>query len=493
MAQETASSRQEAPARGRHIPIAYKLAAVFTLLITGGMTALGLIIARDQTRLMDKQAHDFGRTLSVQMAQSAREPLLANDKLALEVIVNSLVTQDRIVGAALFNEGLEGLAQAGAVPSPSFLGNMRQADGGAQWLYAPPGRGAPVPVLSFLTPVVVRGLTVGHALITLDRSLMDEARQQTVRAVVGATVLLVLLGVAVSIILAERITRPIYRLMSVSRAISQGNYDARFTEKRNDELGALTQSLNRMAEGLVRKEQVERAFSRYVSPKVAQKVMNDLQEVRLGGQHVEASVLFADIVGFTSLSERLAPAEISALLNAYFTPIAQAANTYHGYIDKFIGDCVMVVFGVPEEDSEHAFHAAACALLIRDVVEGLNHLRTRQGLPTVQFKIGVNCGLMVAGNMGSADRMEYTVVGDAVNLASRLSSAAGPGEIIVSKELHDRLAADGGVVFRRHDTMFVRGKKDPVATYQVVDLAPRFRAVNERTLHRILKARVRAV
>ena len=100
--------------------------------------------------------------------------------------------------------------------------------------------------------------------------------------------------------------------------------------------------------------------------------LKDLDEVHLGGHHVEASVLFADIVGFTSMSEKMSPKEVNALLNEYFNYIALAANAYNGHIDKYIGDCAMLVFGVPEEDPEHSFHAVGCAILIQRIIESLN-------------------------------------------------------------------------------------------------------------------------
>ena len=118
-----------------------------------------------------------------------------------------------------------------------------------------------------------------------------------------------------------------------------------------------------MAAGLLQKSQVEEVFSRYVSKNVADKVLANLDEVRLGSQHLEATVLFADIVGFTSIAEGLQPSQVSDLLNEYFSYISVACKLYHGTIDKFIGDCAMLIFGLGD-DRLHRYHAVACALLI---------------------------------------------------------------------------------------------------------------------------------
>jgi adenylate cyclase len=114
-------------------------------------------------------------------------------------------------------------------------------------------------------------------------------------------------------------------------------------------------------------------------------------------------------------------------------------------------------------------------------------------LPTVKFKIGIGSGEMMAGNMGSADRMEYTVVGDNVNLASRLSSAAGAGDIIVSKDLFLRMKKSNSIIFKQHETLFIRGKKVPVESYRVIDLEEPHRSANDHAVHQIFKSRVRAV
>jgi adenylate cyclase len=289
---------------------------------------------------------------------------------------------------------------------------------------------------------------------------------------------MIVIGVAVSVVLAQRITRPIDDLMHMSREIQQGNYRVRMSERRNDELGVLMQSLNDMSEGLLRKEQVEQVFSRYVSPQVANRVLSDLQKmehVSLGGRHVNASVIFADIVGFTALSEKLGPQETSNLLNIYFSHIAQAVAFCHGHVDKYMGDCAMIVFGVPEERDDHTVMAISAAWMIQQLVAQLNQQRQREKKVTVEFRIGVNSGMMLAGNMGSAQRMDYTVVGDAVNLASRLSHAGEPGEVILIEEMLAIPALDHHFAFDKHSTIRLRGKEQPVATMRLLDVNHEFR------------------
>jgi adenylate cyclase len=179
---------------------------------------------------------------------------------------------------------------------------------------------------------------------------------------------------------------------------------------------------------------------------------------------------------------------VSNLLNDYFTLIAEAANRLNGHVDKYMGDCAMLVFGVPEteDNRDHCFDAVACAVLIHRVVDALNAQRRRRNLVTLQFRIGVNSGSMLAGNMGSAERMEYTVVGDSVNLASRLSSAAGPGEVIIGEELNAGLEGAGRIVSETQGTIRLRGKKEPVTIYRVIDVTGHKASLLEEHRDRIL-------
>lgn len=464
--------------------IAAKLSLVFTLLVSSGMGLLGLFIVHNQSEVLEQQIAESGATVLRQMADFSRDPLLANDQLGLELIVNNLAAEQSVLGVALFDEKRVAIEKKGLIPGGEQLTNALGRVERLMWSRTS-GLGQQENLISFVTPIEFKGLIVGYALITYDRSVSTQARQQIIQAVAGATLLLVLLGIIASFVLGRRLTRPIHQLINAGKAISAGDYQVRFDDQRKDELGVLMQSLNEMSAGLLRKEQVEQAFSRYVSPKVARAVMENLNQVQLGGEHVDASVLFADIVGFTQLSEQLQPEEVNALLNEYFSIIAEVTHAYGGHIDKFIGDCVMLVFGVPEHEPQHTFQAATCAVAIQAVVGEHNRRRAQQGFIQVQFSIGVNSGVMLAGNMGAAERMDYTVVGDAVNVASRIAAAAGPGMILISDELNTALYPLG-VVTSPFKTLKLKGKAHPVRTHQLIAFGEHERSTVEQTIDAVL-------
>jgi adenylate cyclase len=188
------------------------------------------------------------------------------------------------------------------------------------------------------------------------------------------------------------------------------------------------------------------------------------------------------------MSENMTPQEVSSLLNLYFSNIDRAAHFCGGHIDKYMGDCAMIVFGVPDESPEHSFNALSCAWMILELVRQMNSQRDTEGLAPVEFRIGANSGSMLAGNMGSTQRMEYTVVGDAVNLASRLSHAGDPGQTIVTEEMLSSQELEGRIVTTHCGKIKLRGKKEPVSIFHVRDIQDPFRARMLEEIRRIIQS-----
>jgi len=452
----------------RMFPIAYKLALAFTAIISLGMVILGWVIAKDQTVTLDQQMLASSHTVVQQLAQIATEPVLAEDILTLEVIVKRLYEQRGILAAAIYSDEIIPIVQAGVVPDAAMVAD--HATNNAMFLYRTTANedGEPVTIMAAMSPLTAEGLTIGYALIGFDRSIVEAAKQQTIRTVSLATLLFVLIGLLTSIILGKRLTRPIRQIIKTSSAISAGNYTFRFRQQRNDELGDLMHAMNEMSDGLAQKERVEQTFSRYVAPQVAQEVLRDTAQSGAVARNVIASVLFADVAGFTALSESMPAEEVNAALNAYFGYIGPMVEACHGHIDKYIGDCVMAVFGVPGSDTLHAQHAVECAALIQYLVETLNKRRTARGQVVLQFHIGINSGAMLAGTIGAADRMEYTVMGKEVNVASRLSASAEPGEVLLSDATYEAIPKTGPMQCKPHGIITLRGTSQPLMTYSVL-------------------------
>jgi adenylate cyclase len=216
------------------------------------------------------------------------------------------------------------------------------------------------------------------------------------------------------------------------------------------------------------KREVKRLFGRYVSKDVFDQLVADPSLARLGGQRRDMTVLFSDIRGFTAASEHGAPEDIVLQLNEYFTAMVEVLFKHHGTLDKFVGDMVMGLFGAPTADPAHADHAVAAALEMAKVLDRLNAQWTAAGRPRLDIGIGINSGEMIAGNIGSDTIMSYTVIGDAVNLGSRLESLNKEygTRILISEATRSRLTQP--VTTRRIGDVTVKGRVQPVTVHEVM-------------------------
>lgn len=480
--------------RPTHIPIAYKLALILIVLITSGMSLLGLMIITNQSTLLRKQINEFGQAMVQHLAESSKELVLSDDILSLMVQVSNQGKNENIIGAVVYDHTGKMLAHSGKLPVHDIKKMYEMGTNYAPDQYSVEWSDVnesnqPQELISFITPIRYQNLVAGTALVTFSKDLLSQALHQTISAITSATIFMILLGIVTAYFVGRRLTRPIYDLMDASRAIHSGDFGYRIDERRNDEIGYLMDAFNNMASGLLEKHQVESAFSRFVSNKVAKQIMENLDQIQLGGKRVQATALFADIAGFTSMSERLPAEEIAQILNEYFSYIEMASRLYHGTIDKYMGDCAMIIFGAPEEDEEHKFNAICCAVMIQRLVERVNKLRGQKGKTPVHFRIGVNSGEMLAGNMGSHERMQYTVVGEAVNLAARLHSVAERGQIVVTDFLVKDPDVQWRIVADRHESIRLRGIGEPVTTYILSDVKPAYSARIDRQINEILQKR----
>jgi class 3 adenylate cyclase len=214
---------------------------------------------------------------------------------------------------------------------------------------------------------------------------------------------------------------------------------------------------------------VKDMFARYMSQEVITSLMEAPDKIKLGGDKRDATVFFADIRGYTNFSEGRDPEAIIEILNEYFSEAVEHIIKHKGYIDKFIGDCIMAVWGVPmapEEDD--AVKAVSCALAIQEAVRSEKRKFFLKAAAALSIGIGINTGPLVAGNLGSMQRMDYSVIGDTVNLAARLEGVASNGEVIISKTTREQI----GDKFRIEErpAIKVKGKDKPVNIFNVLDI-----------------------
>jgi adenylate cyclase len=208
-------------------------------------------------------------------------------------------------------------------------------------------------------------------------------------------------------------------------------------------------------------------FGRYVSPQILDHILAHPEKVRLGGERRDLTILFSDIRGFTSISEASQPEEVVEMLNEYLTRMVDILLKHGGTLDKFIGDAVMGFWNAPADDPDHARHAVACAVEMIEETARLREQWEGEGKAPIRIGIGVNTGEAVAGNIGSERVFGYTVIGDAVNLASRLESKNKDyvTEIIISESTLERMGEGFETVYL--DDVKVKGKEKAVKIYEV--------------------------
>ncbi|MBU6300470.1 MAG: HAMP domain-containing protein [Verrucomicrobia bacterium] len=264
---------------------------------------------------------------------------------------------------------------------------------------------------------------------------LEEELETMHQSAVAVSLVALALSFLMALILSRSLSGPVRALTSAASAIGEGNFKARVPVRSRDELGELSESFNRMAEELAVKEHYRELLVKVSDEAVAQAMISGGLDLELGGELKEATILFCDIRGFTALTESMSPCEVIAILNEHMTAMTVVTREHHGVVDKFIGDAIMGVFGCLKSYGNDAAHAAGCALRMIAERDRLN----RDSPFPLSIGIGLATGQVVAGCMGSNDRLNYTVLGSRVNLAARLASRAGNMEILIDETTLEHL------------------------------------------------------
>jgi adenylate cyclase len=254
--------------------------------------------------------------------------------------------------------------------------------------------------------------------------------------------------------------------MAGALKIGDGDFSVRVRATTSDEIGRLSNTFNDMTKGLEERDKIKSAFGKFVNKEVAERVISG--EVQLGGESLTAAIFFSDIRSFTAMSERLTPHEVVEFLNEYMTSMVACVNKTHGVVDKYIGDAIMAEWGVPYSRGNDTENAVNAALLMRKALADFNRGRGSEKKPVIKIGSGINTGEVIAGQIGSLERMEYTCIGDAVNLASRIESLnkSFKTDILISEHSMNLVRN----IFRVEPMKRIRvkGKTDPQQIYAVL-------------------------
>lgn len=292
------------------------------------------------------------------------------------------------------------------------------------------------------------------------------------RIVTGAIVAALIIAVIASILLSRQVTSPIEQLSTFADSLARRNFTETVEIKTSDELAVLGRAMSQAANDLqasevrIREEEAIRAdLGRYLPAELVDKVVKREQDMGLGGARREITVLFADVVAFTPLTQELEPEATVQILNELFTILTDIVFRHDGTVDKFIGDCVMAIWGAPSDEPDHAARALEAAEEIVSWLEiGNANWKKKYGV-TIQIAVGINSGEAVVGNIGSKTRMEYTAIGYTVNVAARLEAIARPQQILITETTKE--AAGDGFSFTEIGEKTLAGHETPTRLFEL--------------------------
>ena len=359
----------------------------------------------------------------------------------------------------------------------SFIGDIQELRPGVAETFATGQPGAEGPYtnatdtwISAWAPIrnaqgaVIAVVQADHPVGTLLLELANRSLRRLLFALAG-----IALAFAAAAVLARNIAQPIRAIAVAAGRIEKGDLDVRVPEDRIDEVGELARAVNQMARGLKEREQLRDMFGKYMASQVVSELL-DRGEISLEGEAREVTVLLSDIRGYTALTEELGAAEVVALLNEYFTILVDCVIAEEGVVDKFMGDAMLCWFGAPVPAGDHRQRAVRAGVRIMERLGAWNAERIARGLDPVGTGIGTACGRVVVGNIGSPQFVEYTAIGDTVNLASRLCSKAEAGELIVTNTTRT-VCEEAGVMAGRFveiGPVELKGVAEPVVIHKIV-------------------------
>lgn len=315
------------------------------------------------------------------------------------------------------------------------------------------------------TPIYQKEIKLGTVYLAFSKEGINKVLLATQNRIITITLIALLIGIIGSIFLVRFIIRHIKALAKGAQEISRENFDVILPIKSRDELGELTFTFNQMVRSLKEKQLMRYTFERYVTKEVADTILKNIEDVRLGGERREVTTLFVDIRGWTQMTKELPAEKVVHLLNEFFTLMVEVVFKYEGTLAKFMGDGLMAIYGAPLKSSEDdALRAVKTAMEMKEMLVPFNKNRKNP----IDIGVGITSGEVIVGNIGSEKRMEYTAVGVRVNLAARLQALAEKGQILLDKNTYLKIA---DLVYAiKLEPFMIKGLEEPVEIYEASNL-----------------------
>lgn len=448
------------------IPMWMQLAVATTFVSVVTVITLSLAVLDKQKDRLYDQTVRMGTVSLNYFANNAKFPLLEEDILRLNTLIKEASSVEGLRYALITdtNDKIKAHTDVNLIglPFKHFVDNPELIQKGdvTYYTYRQPGGAR---MLNLYRAINLKNKNLGQVHVGISLDFIEQLVIEERVSVVLVTLAVILIGLVVAVLYGFRFSRPISQIVKATDEIGRGNYQYRVPLKRNDELGNLAIAFNRMGQELWKNAMTQKSFGKYVGTEVLDLILANPETDWLKGTRNDATIIFGDVRGFTSYATEKAPEEVVEALNAYLEIATTHIINFGGYIDKFIGDAVMGVFGVPVFRKDHVERAVRAAVKIQQEL----HKESLHGNPLLaSVGISIHTGVVVAGNVGSQSKMEYTVIGDSVNVAARLNAMAGPGEVVVSQQVKEAL--DEMMTMQSLGPQKIKGKTEPVEAYKVL-------------------------
>ncbi len=392
----------------------------FTVAITV-VVLMGVILNVERDAWLDNQEKQAEVSVN-RLAEALKLPLLSGSEAEVGTIVHGFMQTENAVLAAYvhFSHNSKGQFFGDVSDDKALLKSQ---------IYIPMVVRLDSQRLWFAKRIQYANTSVGNIAVRYSQSAWDALSQRILHQMLLAAIVVVLLSSFLIYWIAGQISQPMEALADAASRVAAGDYQVQLHVKGNDEVSDAMNQFNKMVMELAHKEKMRDTFGKYLNPKLVSEVFEHGSS-QMDNHRQMVTVIFADMVGFTSFSEDATPEYVVDVLNKHFEVFHRIIDYFDGHVDKYIGDAVMAVFNHPKENEHHVEYAVMAALAMAKACENLGVLR-KNG-EKISFRVGLNCGDAIVGSIGAHERLEYTVIGDTVNVASRMCGLGDGGEVILS-------------------------------------------------------------
>ncbi len=431
-------------------PVRWRWTMIVGLAIAAAVVVLSLIVLdMERDAWLENQEMQAG-VLVDRLGDELKIPMLAGSSAEIGFIMRNFADKVPAVQAVYFRDTSLESWHVGAVDDVEAILSSS----------ALPEQTVRLPSTSlwYAKQVTYGGADVAVVAVRYAEDAWEDLAGQLLQRMLLAAFFVMLLSSGLVYWVAGRMSQPLEELASAARRVAFGDYAQHLEVSGNDELSDAAHQFNKMVVELRHKEEMREVFGRYLNPKLVSDVFEGGNSTAMLNRKQEVTVLFADMVSFTSFSESTNTEEVVEVLNQYFEVFHRIIDYYGGHVDKYIGDAVMAVFNHPNQNEHHVRNATMAGIAMTIACRKLGVLR-KSG-EAVSFRVGLNRGDVIVGNIGAAERLEYTVIGDAVNVASRMGGLGQGGEVVMPFSTFE--AADEGFTFNDMGELNVKGVSAPL-------------------------------